>query len=131
MAHVHLLGDVGAGEIDDDGFGWGNEPGLATGLPLGRSTVKGCGSPRQRNPEPWIGQPGGHLSGQGLGPQAQVEETRAGDLRLQTEGGEGGIGLQTGRDLLSDGTGLQPQRLGQGQGPIGLEVAEFGLAGGD
>ena len=109
----------------------GSAGGTSPASPLASVALHSLRNSLQRNPEPWIRQPGGHLSGQGLGPQAQVEEARAGNFRLQAEGGEGGIGLQTGRDLLSDGTGLQPQRLGQGQGPIGLEVAEFGLAGGD
>ena len=56
-------------------------------------------------------------------------EARPGDLRLQAEVGEGGIGLQ----LLHDRRGDLPrsllQGLGQGQRAVGLEVAEFRLAG--
>ena len=107
MPHMHLLGDVGAGKIHHH-----------------RRRVL-----HRRHAETLVPQPCRHLRRQPLRADREVDEARPGDLRLQAEVGEGGIGLQ----LLHDRRGDLPrsllQGLGQGQRAIGLEVAEFRLAG--
>ena len=78
-----------------------------------------------------LSETGGHLSAEPFRTQGEVDEAGAGDLRLQAELTEGGIGLKLRHDRLGDLTGRLAQGLGQGQGAIGLEVAELGLAGRD
>ena len=106
VTHMHLLGDVGAGEIHHHG----------------RRVL------HRRNAKAWISQPGRHLRHQPLGSHRQIDEPRPGDLGLQAESSEGRITLQLRHDRCGDLTGRLLQGFGQGEGPIGLEVPEFRLA---
>jgi len=107
MAHVHLLGDVGAGEIHHHR----------------RAAL------RRRHPQARITQPLSHLSRQALGLEGEVDEAGAGDHGLQAELHKARVRLQLLHDRAGDLAGRLPQRLGQGQGPIRLEITEFRLAG--
>ena len=113
VPHVHLLGDVGAGEVHDH-----------RRRRLAPRVLGGSGHPQARIREPFR-----HLGREPLGPQGEVDEAGAGDHRLQAELREGRIGRQLLHDRLGDLAGRLPQGLGQGQGAIGLEVAELRLAG--
>ena len=109
MPHVHLLGDVGAGEVHNH-RGEGD-----------------TGHHQARHTQARIAKAGLQLGRQPLGPQGEVDEAGSSNLGLQAELSK----VRIGRKLLHDRRGNSPGRLaqgfGQGQGPIGLEVAEFRL----
>ena len=106
MPHMHLLGDVGTGEVHNHR----------------RRTLDG------RNAKPLIAQAGGHFRSQALGSDREVDEPRACDLRLQAQLGERRIRLQLLDHGRGDLTRCLLQRLGQWQSTVGLEIPEFGLA---
>ena len=95
--------------------------------------MTGWGAPASsddaRHPETGIVQTHGQLGHQGLGPQGEIDEAGTCDFGGEAEVREGGIRPQG----LADGGGDLPggllQRFGQGQGTVGLEVAEFGPGG--
>ena len=111
MPHMHLLGDVGTGEVHNH-----RRPGRSA-LPL-----------NQRHPQPRVPQPPAQFGRQQLGPQGEIEEAGPGDLRRQAQGGKGRISLQLGQQRRGHLPGSLLQGFGQGQGAIGLKIAEFGLA---
>ena len=107
MPHVHLLGDVRAGEIHH------HRRGLLHG-----------GDAEARIPEALL-----HLRRQTLGLERDVDETGAGNLRLLAEGHERRIGLELLHHRLGDLAGGLAQGLGEGQGAIGLKIPKFRLTG--
>ncbi|MNS48254.1 hypothetical protein D3C72_808170 [compost metagenome] len=106
VADVHRLGHIGAGVVDDD---------LAR-----RRVQRGAGQ----------GFVGGHLGGalgQGGVGELQVDEAGTGDLdRRQTR-----VGAQAFGDAGGQLARIGLQRLGGGQGAVGLEVGQVGAVRGD
>ena len=108
MPHMHFFGDVGAGEINNH-----RRFGLLNG----------------RNAQAWIAASLAHLCGQHRGFQGDVDEPRPCDLWCLRQGGKLWVVVQ----LFNDGCGDLPrcllERLGQGEGTVGLEITKFRLAG--
>ena len=116
MPHVHLLGDVGAGEIHNH---------RRRGLDARLGCLRHAGHAKTG-----VRESGHHLRRQALRPEGEVDETGAGDLRLQAQLCKSWIRLQLGHDRRGDRPRRLAEGLGQGQGAVGLKVAEFRLAGG-
>ena len=98
MADMHRLGDVRRGEIHRDRF-----------------RVR-----RERRSEPVVAAQVRRLAGQHVVPHPQVEEPRAGDLRLREQVRQ----VRGGGDLRGEVAGLLPDPLRQRHGEVRLEVPE-------
>ncbi len=105
---MHLLGDVGAGEINDH---------------RALVVIDGC------HAKAGIADALAHFSRQHLRFDRQVDESRPSDLRRGAERHERFVRLQLLGDGCCDGAGGLLERFGQGQGAVGLKVAELGFAG--
>ena len=96
-------------------------------LGLEKSTTTGAAFSTAGTPR-LIPKPRGHRRRQLLRADREVDEAGPGDLGLQAEVGEGGIRLQLLHDRVGDLAGRLLQGFGQGQGAVGLEIAELRFA---
>ncbi len=103
VAHVHLLGHIGRGVVDDDSLG----------MLLRRDTVRGVGEDR-----------GGRLGEHG-GLEPDVDEAWAGDLQRLAQVVE----LNLVDDVLGDDARRALLLLGEAQGDVRLEVPELRFGG--
>ena len=100
---VHLLGDVGRRVVDDD--------------PL---RMRGATQPVMR-----ILEHGGGGLGENVGANAEVDESRPGDLQRLTQIGD----VEPGDDVRRDLPGGSFLLLGEAQRHVGLEMPELGFRG--
>ena len=105
VADVRGFGDVGRGEVDDDGA-WGGDGGDA---------------------EVGVGDGGEEVGGEGGGGEGEVEEAGAVDAGFFAEVGD----FEGVDDLLGEGAGVGAHLLGEDHGGVRLVVAVAGVRGED